>query len=58
MKNFLGSSPRTTIAGIILAGLYALQTAILTQPVQWYNVAIVVAIAVLGRLAGDSSEKQ
>lgn len=59
MKNFfLGSNPQTSIAGIILAGLYALQTAIANPPVQWWNVAIVVAIAVLGRLSADSKNAQ
>jgi hypothetical protein len=54
-KIFLGSNPQTSLAGIILAGLYALQAATSTTPAHWYDVAIPVAIAILGRVAGDSS---
>lgn len=56
MKNFfLGSNPRTSYVGYILAGLYALQTALKAQPAHWYDVLIPVALAVFGRIAGDSS---
>ena len=55
LKSILGNNPQTTIAGIILAGLYALQTAMSSAAAHWYDVAIPVAIAVLGRLAGDSA---
>ncbi len=54
-KIILGNNPHTTIVGAVLAGLYALQTTLATPNVQWYNVAITVAIAVLGRVAGDSA---
>lgn len=55
IKLILGSNPRTSITGIILAGLYAFQTALSSSPAHWYDVAIIVAIAVLGRAAGDSA---
>ncbi len=57
-KIFLGSNPRTSIAGILLAALYALQIAVKAAPSHWYDVAIAVLIAVLGRVAGDSANSQ
>ena len=54
-KILLGSNPRTSIAGLLLAGLLAAKLAIETNPVHWWNVAIPVGIAILGRVAGDSA---
>ena len=54
-KIFLGGNPQTSIAGIVLAGLYALQAATSSTPTHWYDVAIPVAIAIFGRIAGDSA---
>lgn len=58
MKNvFLGSSPATTIAGFVLAGLYAFQASFKPE-MKWYDWAVPVAIAIFGRMvAGESTEE-
>jgi hypothetical protein len=53
-KIFLGSNPLTSIAGYILAGLYAAKIALAANPKHWYEVAFPVGIAILGRVAGDT----
>jgi hypothetical protein len=52
---FIGRNPLTTIAGAVLAGVMALQTALSTNPTHWYDWVIPVTIAVLGRVAGDTN---
>ena len=54
LNKILGNNPRTTITGAVLAGLYALQTALTSGFKTWYDIAIPVGIAILGRLSGDS----
>lgn len=58
MKLLFGSNPLTTIAGYILAGLYAAQTVMTTGFTHWYDIAIPVAIAILGRVAGDTTTQK
>ena len=52
---FVGKNPLTTITGALLAGLLALQTASSTNPIHWYDWALPVCIAILGRVAGDTN---
>ena len=54
LKTLLGNNPRTTIAGAVLAGLFVLQTELKHGISHWYDVAIPVVIAILGRLSADS----
>lgn len=54
MKHILGSNPLTTIAGFIVAGLMAAQTLMAAGETNWLNIAIATAIAILGRVSGDS----
>lgn len=54
-KILLGSNPRTSIAGILLAGLLAAKAAMMTAPAHWWDIALPVGIAILGRVAGDSA---
>ncbi len=59
MKQIIfGDNPLTTIAGYILAGLYAMQTAMSAGPTPWYNIVIPVAIAIFGRVAGDTGKNK
>ena len=53
-KIFLGSNPLTSTAGYLLAGLYAAKIALASNPSHWYEIALPVGIAILGRVAGDS----
>jgi hypothetical protein len=52
---FVGKNPLTTITGALLAGALALQAALSTNPTHWYDWALPVGIAILGRVAGDSN---
>jgi len=55
MGKLLGSSPLTTIIGIILAGLTAAQTLLQAGQTNWLQIVSAVLIAVFGRLAADSN---
>lgn len=55
MKNIFGSNPITSIAGYLLAGLYAAQELLKSGEHNYWNIGIAVGIAVLGRVAGDSN---
>ena len=56
MKNFfLGSNPITTIAGYLLAGLHVANDLLTKGITSGWQIAIPVAIAILGRVAGDST---
>lgn len=54
MKQIFGSSPRSSIAGYLLAGLMILQEMSATGVTNWTKIAIAVAIAVLARVVKDS----
>jgi hypothetical protein len=54
MKNILGSNPFTSIAGYVVAGLMVVQTLITAGETDWFKIGIAAAIAVLGRVSGDS----
>lgn len=56
LNKILGNNPLTTITGAVLAGLLALQTALTGGFKTWYDVAIPVTIAILGRLSTDTAE--
>lgn len=56
MKKLLGGNPLTTLAGIGLAALYAIQEAQTNGITDWKQWLVPVAIVVLGRLAGDSNK--
>lgn len=55
MKNILGSNPITTIAGIVVAGLMVAQDFVTKGETNYWKIGIAVAIAILGRVAGDSN---
>lgn len=55
MKNLLGSNPLTTVAGFIVAGLMVAQEMMSKGETSWLKIGIAVSIAVLGRLAGDTT---
>lgn len=55
MKNILGSNPLTSIAGILVAGLLVAQDLVIKGETSAWKIGIAVAIAVLGRVAGDSN---
>lgn len=52
-KLILGDNPLTTLAGIALAALYVIRDS-MDNHLTLVEGAIAVAIAILGRLAGDS----
>lgn len=56
MKQIFGESWQTTLAGYVLAGLLVAQDLIDTGETSWWKIAISVAIAVLGRVAGDEKK--
>jgi hypothetical protein len=53
IKTIFGSSPYTTIAGYIVAGLMIAQTMIESGVTNPWRIALAVGIAILGRVAGD-----
>jgi hypothetical protein len=53
MKNILGSSPVSSIAGYFLAGLLILQEMTSEGETSWTKISVAIAIAVLGRIAKD-----
>ena len=53
-KIFIGDSPKSTYAGIAAGALYAALPYLQSGTVDWKNVAIAVALYILGRLSGDS----
>jgi hypothetical protein len=54
MKHILGSNPLTSIAGYLVAGLMVVQTALAAGNTNWLQIATAAAIAILGRVSGDS----
>lgn len=54
-KIFIGHNPLTTLAGYALAGLYAAQAALQAGTTKWHQIALPVAIAIFGRVAGDTN---
>jgi hypothetical protein len=52
---FLGKNPLTTIAGYLLAGLVAAKQLLSEGTTEWYNIALAVGIAILGRVAADTT---
>jgi hypothetical protein len=54
MKKILGSNPLTSAAGLIVAGLLVAKTMLAAGETNYWNIGIAVAIAVLGRVAGDT----
>lgn len=57
MKQIFGESWQTTVAGYFLAGLMVAQDLIDKGETTWWKISIAVAIAVLGRVAGDEAKK-
>lgn len=57
MNKILGSNPMTTLAGIGLAALYAIQEAQTKGLTHWKQWLVPVGIVILGRLAGDTGKK-
>jgi ABC-type enterochelin transport system permease subunit len=56
MKKIFGDSWHTTLAGLLLAGLLVAQDLIDKGVTSRWTIAIAVAIAVLGRVAGDEKK--
>ena len=56
MKTLFGESWHTTVSGLVLAGLTVAQDLINTGVTSPWKIAIAVAIAVLGRVAGDEKK--
>jgi hypothetical protein len=54
MKHILGSNPFTSIAGYLVAGLMVVQTLITAGETDWLKIGIAAAIAILGRVSGDT----
>ena len=57
MKKILGESWHTSLAGYVLAGLMVAQDLIQKGETSEWTIGLAVAIAVLGRLAGDETKK-
>ena len=55
MKNILGGNPLTSVAGFIVAGLLVAQELLSAGETSWLKIGIAVSIAVLGRVAGDTT---
>jgi hypothetical protein len=57
MKSILGDSWKTSLVGAILAGLTVYQEYLKTGSVSNSQIAIAVAIAILGRLMADATKE-
>ena len=56
MKNiFLGSNPMTSVAGYVVSGLVVVQALLEKGETNYWKIGIAAAIAVLGRVSGDST---
>ncbi|MBV7529049.1 hypothetical protein [Chitinophaga sp. sic0106] len=53
----LGKSPITSILGYVAAGIMIIQTSLDSGETNWLNIAVAVALGLLGRKAGDSSKR-
>jgi len=56
MKQILGNSQVTTIAGLALAGLIVAQQLLQEGVTDWWRIALAVGIAVLGRVSADDKK--
>jgi hypothetical protein len=57
MEKIFGQDWKTTLAGLIFAGLTVAQQYIEQGVVSPWRIGIAVGIAVMGRLAGDATKK-
>lgn len=53
---FLGSSPLTSIAGYLLAGLTTADALLKGGETDWRKIGIAVSIAILGRVCADANQ--
>jgi len=57
LKLIFGESYKTSIVGYIVSGLVAYDGLLKSGETDWKKIIVAVALAVFGRIAGDSSKK-